>query len=290
MERKPSPSRRDDRTVKNAFVLVFMVLSQVFGDLWLSQGMKVFGEVNVISPQILLGLVVYLVTSPWIVLGVGTLILSLLFYLVAVSRLDLSFVLPIHASGYVFNALFAWIVLGEHVSNIRWLATFIVTIGVLLVSWNQNKQTAPVTSDPWVNRKPVPALLFLFTVTPYLSKIWLGVLILVLADAAGDIFLARGMKQVGRVSLKSFSELGKLARRIITNTSVLRGIGAQAIAFFTFLCLLSWADVSYVRPITSLTYAASLLGARYILKERVVPGRLMGMIAIGIGVSMVALT
>jgi bacterial/archaeal transporter family protein len=277
--------------VKNAFVLVFMVLSQVFGDLWLSQGMKVFGEVSAISPQIVLGLVGYLFTSPWILLGVGTLILSLLFYLVAVSRLDLSFVLPIHASGYVFNALFAWIILGEHVSNIRWLATFIVTVGVLLVSWNQSKQTSAVTPpDPWAARKSVPALLFLFTVTPYLSKVWFGVLVLVSADAAGDIFLARGMKQIGRIGLTSLSELGKLARQILTNTFVLRGVGAQAIAFFTFLCLLSWADISYVRPVTSLTYAASLLGARYILKERVVPGRLIGMIVIGIGVAMVALT
>jgi bacterial/archaeal transporter family protein len=285
------PLQSDEMTsVKNAFVLVLMVLSQVFGDLSLSQGMKVFGEVSAISPQIVLGLVGYLFTSPWILLGVGTLILSLLFYLVAVSRLDLSFVLPIHASSYVFNALFAWILLGEHVSNIRWLATLIVTLGVFLVSWNQSKQTAPVTPDPWVSRKPVPALLFLFTLTPYLSKVWFGVLVLVLADASGDIFLARGMKQVGRISLKSLSELGKLARQILTNTFVLRGIGSQAIAFFTFLCLLSWADISYVRPVTSLTYAASLLGARYILRERVVPGRLIGMIAIGIGVAMVALT
>lgn len=290
MECKQPPHPNESTLVKNAFILAFMVLSQVFGDLWLSQGMKVFGEVNSISPQILLGLVVYLVTSPWILLGVATLILSLLFYLVAVSRLDLSFVLPIHASCYVFNALFAWIVLGEHVSNIRWLATFIVTLGVFLVSWNQSKQTAPATPDPWVSRKPVPALLFLFTVTPYLSRVWLGVLVLVLADASGDIFLARGMKQVGRIGLKSLSEVGTLARRILTNTFVLRGIGSQAIAFFTFLCLLSWADISYVRPVTSLTYAASLFGARYILKERVVPGRLMGMIAIGIGVAMVALT
>jgi bacterial/archaeal transporter family protein len=290
MECKHTLQSDEMTSVKNAFVLVLMVLSQVFGDLSLSQGMKVFGEVNAISPQIVLGLVGYLFTSPWILLGVGTLILSLLFYLVAVSRLDLSFVLPIHASSYVFNALFAWILLGEHVSNIRWLATLIVTLGVFLVSWNQSKQTAPVTPDPWVARKPVPALLFLFTLTPYLSKVWLGVLVLVLADAAGDIFLARGMKQVGRISLKSLSELGKLARQILTNTFVLRGIGSQAIAFFTFLCLLSWADISYVRPVTSLTYAASLLGARYILRERVVPGRLMGMIAIGIGVAMVALT
>jgi bacterial/archaeal transporter family protein len=273
MECKPPLHSDETTSVKNAFVLVFMVLSQVFGDLWLSQGMKVFGEVSAISPQIVVGLVGYLFTSPWILLGVGTLILSLLFYLVAVSRLDLSFVLPIHASGYVFNALFAWIILGEHVSNIRWLATFIVTVGVLLVSWNQSKQTAPVTPDPWVARKSVPALLFLFTVTPYLSKVWFGVLVLVSADAAGDIFLARGMKQVGRIGLTSFSELGKLARQILTNTFVLRGVGAQAIAFFTFLCLLSWADISYVRPVTSL-----------------VPGRLIGMIVIGIGVAMVALT
>ncbi|MGB8698704.1 MAG: EamA family transporter, partial [Thermosynechococcaceae cyanobacterium] len=264
--------------MKNALILILMVLTQVFGDLWLSEGMKVFGQVTSFTLPAVLSLVGYLLTSPWIVLGVVTLIFSLICYLTAISRFDLSYVLPIHASGYVFNALFAWLILGEQVSGLRWAATVLVAFGVYLINRSQRKTASKPSPNPVAFRKPMPALLFLVATTPYMPRIWLGVAVLVLADAAGDLLLARGMKQVGRVSLRSLPELIKLGQQIIFNPWILRGVGAQAIAFFAFLCLLSWADVSYVRPATALTYAASLLGARYLLQEPVVPGRFWGMV------------
>jgi bacterial/archaeal transporter family protein len=271
-----------------------MVLTQVFGDLWLSKGMKILGPVGSLTPHSILDLIANLLASPSIVLGVLTLILSLGFYLVAISRFDLSYVLPIHSSGYVFNAFFAWILLGEHISLLRWVATIMVAVGVYLI--NRSGHEPPPQANqtphqkPW-NSKQFPAPLFLLTATSAISPIWLGLAVLVLADAAGDVLLAKGMKRVGWISLKmSPLEFLKVIRQILTTPSILQGICGQAIAFFAFLCLLSWADVSYVRPTTSLTYAVSLLGARYLLHEPVVPGRLIGSLVIGLGVALVALT
>jgi bacterial/archaeal transporter family protein len=268
-----------------------MVLTQVFGDLWLSQGMKSFGAVGSLTPASIFNLIAYLLTSPSIVLGVLTLISSLGFYLVAISRFDLSYVLPIHSSGYVFNAFFAWILLGEHISWLRWVATIMVAVGVYLVNRSGHQSPPQSTPKPFGSKQSLPAPLFLLTATSTISPIWLGLAVLVLGDAAGDVLLAKGMKQVGRISLKlSPLEFFKVIRQILTTPAILQGIFGQAIAFFAFLCLLSWADVSYVRPTTSLTYAVSLLGARYILNEPVVPGRLFGSLVIGLGVALVALT
>jgi bacterial/archaeal transporter family protein len=267
-----------------------MVLTQVFGDLLLSQGMKLFGAVGSLTPHYVFNLIIYLLTSPSIVLGVMTLILSLGFYLVAISRFDLSYVLPIHSSGYVFNAFFAWILLGEHISTLRWVATIMVAIGVYLIN-RSGHQPPPAPRPDWKPQRSLPAPLFLLTATSAISPVWLGLAVLVLGDAVGDVLLARGMKRIGWISLKmSPLALLKVIRQILTTPSILQGIFGQAIAFFALLCLLSWADVSYVRPTTSLTYAVSLLGARYILHEPVVPGRLIGSLVIGLGVALVALT
>jgi bacterial/archaeal transporter family protein len=275
----------------NGLVLILMVLTQVFGDLWLSYGMKSFGAVGSLTPASIFNLIAYLLTSPSIVLGVVTLILSLGFYLVAISRFDLSYVLPIHSSGYVFNAFFAWILLGEHISLLRWVATILVAVGVYLINRSGHQPPPQSSQRVWGSKQSLPVPLFLLTATSVISPIWLGLAILVLADAAGDVLLAKGMKHVGWISLKmSPLEFLKVIRQILTTPSILQGICGQAIAFFAFLCLLSWADVSYVRPTTSLTYAVSLLGARYILYEPVVPGRLFGSLVIGLGVALVALT
>lgn len=268
-----------------------MVLTQVFGDLWLSQGMKTFGAVGSLTPHSVLNLIAYLLTSPSIVLGVLTLILSLGFYLVAISRFDLSYVLPIHSSGYVFNAFFAWILLGEHISLLRWVATLMVAVGVFLINRSGHQPPSNPIKPERNPRQALPAPLFFLTATSAVSPVWLGLAVLVLADAAGDVLLAKGMKRIGWISLKmSPRAFLKVIRQILTTPAILQGICGQAIAFFAFLCLLSWADVSYVRPTTALTYAVSLLGARYILHEPVVPGRLIGSLVIGLGVALVALT
>jgi bacterial/archaeal transporter family protein len=268
-----------------------MVLTQVFGDLWLSQGMKTFGAVGSLTPHSVLNLIAYLLTSPSIVLGVLTLILSLGFYLVAISRFDLSYVLPIHSSGYVFNAFFAWMLLGEHISLLRWVATLMVAVGVFLINRSGHQPPSELIKPERTPKQALPAPLFFLTATSAVSPVWLGLAVLVLADAAGDVLLAKGMKRIGWISLKmSPRELLKVIRQILTTPAILQGICGQAIAFFAFLCLLSWADVSYVRPTTALTYAVSLLGARYILHEPVVPGRLIGSLVIGLGVALVALT
>src|SRR6478672_6710971 len=120
--------------------------------------------------------------------------------------------------------------------------------------------------------------------------IWLAVLLLVLADTAGDILVTRGMKQVGKVTTLNPQELSKVVRRAITNLNLCLGILSSAFAFFMLLALLSWTDLSFVVPATALVYVFSTLGARYILKERVTPARWVGILFISVGVMLILST
>ena len=64
------------------------------------------------------------------------------------------------------------------------------------------------------------------------------------------------------------------------------GVTMMALAFFSLLTLLSFRDVSFVVPVSALSYAAGALGARVFLGERVTRNRWLG-IAVRIGVTIV---
>ena len=58
----------------------------------------------------------------------------------------------------------------------------------------------------------------------------------------------------------------------------------------TRLALLSWADLSYVLPVTSISYALSALAGVFYLHERVSRIHWAGISVITVGVALVALT
>lgn len=63
----------------------------------------------------------------------------------------------------------------------------------------------------------------------------------------------------------------------------------MAITFFSFLTVLSWADLSFVFPATSLVYVVGTLGAKFILKETVTAQRWAGTALVCLGVALTSL-
>lgn len=120
-------------------------------------------------------------------------------------------------------------------------------------------------------------------------KTWLVLIVLVLADSAGSLLFKRGMRQVGEVSTLQPQELLRLARRAVTNPMLGSGVLCMTIAFFMFISLLSWADLSFVLPATALTDVVNMLGTRYILKENVTVLRWISVVFISIGVALISL-
>ena len=55
------------------------------------------------------------------------------FYTYSLKLADFSFVLPLTAVSYVLGALLAKYLLHEHVSAAKWLGTFVITLGVIIV-------------------------------------------------------------------------------------------------------------------------------------------------------------
>jgi drug/metabolite transporter (DMT)-like permease len=102
--------------------------------------------------------------------------------------------------------------------------------------------------------------------------------------AAGDSMLSHGMKQVGSVSLHHLQG----AIFAILNPWVAIGILLLLAFFATYMTALSWADLTYVLPATSLGYVLLALVARFVLHEHVSPLRWLGIAFITGGVGFIA--
>ncbi|HWQ34912.1 MAG TPA: bacteriohopanetetrol glucosamine biosynthesis glycosyltransferase HpnI [Blastocatellia bacterium] len=111
---------------------------------------------------------------------------------------------------------------------------------------------------------------------------------LIVFSSLGEILSAKGMKEVGDVSFRPrelFGAIGRMAR----NRWLLACVGCLAISFFSFLSLLSYADLSFVIPLTAVTYLTNTIGARLMLKEKISAARLSGTLTVMCGVMLVLL-
>src|SRR5262249_16380168 len=123
----------------------------------------------------------------------------------------------------------------------------------------------------------------------YSMKTTLALLIVILAGSLGDVFIAKGMKRVGEIATLRLRELAVIGTRMVCNAAFLLGILCLAISFGAFLVVLSWADLSFIVPATSLSFVVSTLGAKWFLQERIDRLRWLGTILVCVGVALLSL-
>jgi drug/metabolite transporter (DMT)-like permease len=99
----------------------------------------------------------------------------------------------------------------------------------------------------------------------------------------GDTFLSLGMKRLGPVSLDHLSAL----IYAIKTPQILIGIALLICFFASYLASLSWADLTFVLPATSIGNVLVALLARFWLNEQISPGRWFGILLITAGVGFV---
>jgi drug/metabolite transporter (DMT)-like permease len=118
---------------KTFFFAAFVILSNAFGNLFLSLGMRSAGDVNLIAA----------LAQPFTVLGILLLIGWLLTRMAMFSWADLTFVLPVTAFGYVVTALLGQQFQNEVIDAKRWGGIALIVVGVILVgSQDPHKEPA----------------------------------------------------------------------------------------------------------------------------------------------------
>ena len=130
-------------TFRKYLILAAVAVFASCGDVCLARGMKDFGAVTAANWHQLLGVVL----DPWVLTGIGLLLLFFGSYLTALSWADLTYVLPATALSYVLMALLARLFLHEHVTLSRWLGIALVTVGVGFVA--SGPAVTPATLPQW---------------------------------------------------------------------------------------------------------------------------------------------
>jgi drug/metabolite transporter (DMT)-like permease len=120
-----------------------------------------------------------------------------------------------------------------------------------------------------------------------MAKVVLILLLALLFEAVGVVFLSKGLKEIGEVGRVSVSEILAVAGRGLRNPSLVLGILFEAIFFGALLYLLSQRDVSLIWPLTSLGFVITAVAARFFLHEQVSGVRWAGVILIVLGAGLV---
>jgi drug/metabolite transporter (DMT)-like permease len=112
----------------------------------------------------------------------------------------------------------------------------------------------------------------------------------IIFQTLGDVCLTRGMKAIGEVSTLNPRELFQIGVQVFTSPWVWLGISLLAIFYLLYLIALSWADLSYVIPVSAFGYVLNAILAKTLLGEQISLTRWIGTTIICFGVMIVSRT
>jgi drug/metabolite transporter (DMT)-like permease len=121
-----------------------------------------------------------------------------------------------------------------------------------------------------------------------MTKLLLILLMGLVFEAAGVTLLKKGMNQIGEVKKTSSSEVVRLLKSGASNPSILMGVFFEALFFACLLVLMSKSDISFLWPLTALSFVMTTFAALVFLNERVSSVRWAGVVFIMIGAALIS--
>ena len=116
-----------------------------------------------------------------------------------------------------------------------------------------------------------------------MAKLLLILIVGLIFEAVGVVSLKKGITQIGEVEKISLPEIARVVKAGAANTSVLLGVFCEMLFFISLLILISKSDISFLWPLTGLSFVFATLAAMWFLHEQVSPMRWAGVVCIVIG-------
>ena len=107
-------------------------------------------------------------------------------------------------------------------------------------------------------------------------------------ESTGVVLLKKGMTQIGEVRTVSAGEVVRILKAGVTNSQVLLGVFFEALFFACLLILMSKSEISFLWPLTGLSFVFATFAAIWFLHERVSGVRWAGVILIMIGAALIS--
>jgi len=119
---------------RSIWLIIVAMLIGVVGQVALKAGMNQVGRIENLDftkPMQIFGPAL---TQPLVWIGLAAYALSAMFWLIVLSRFDLSYAYPMLASMYLVIPIVSHVFLKESIPPLRWVGMLVVLIGVILVS------------------------------------------------------------------------------------------------------------------------------------------------------------
>jgi drug/metabolite transporter (DMT)-like permease len=115
--------------------ILIAVIGSALGQVLLKKGMNSVGQITLNLNQ-LPSILWKIATNPNVFIGLIVFLCGTLFWLAALSRVDLSYAYPFASLSYVIMLVASWLLFDEKISLGRLLGTVVIGIGVILISRN----------------------------------------------------------------------------------------------------------------------------------------------------------
>lgn len=119
-------------------------------------------------------------------------------------------------------------------------------------------------------------------------KLLLILLIGLVFESTGVILLKKGMTHIGDMHGYSASEVLRVAKAGVTSPQILLGVLFEALFFGCLLLLMSKSDISFLWPLTALSFVFATLAAMIFLGESVSWIRWIGVALIMLGAAFIS--
>jgi len=111
-----------------------------------------------------------------------------------------------------------------------------------------------------------------------------------LLSTTGELFLKRGMNEIGALDLAALDTIVPTIVKILTNPNIWIGFMGFGFGSFFWLSVISRVPLSLAYPMLGLMYVIIVVESWIFLGEGLHPMRVRGSIVVGIGVAIVGLS
>ena len=114
--------------------LIFLgVLLNAFAQIALKQGTRTMGPFA-FSLENFVPVGIKLAVNPFILAGIGCYVVSVVVWILVLSRVDVSYAYPLLSVGYIVAAFAGQHFFGEALTSVRWAGILVICLGVFLIT------------------------------------------------------------------------------------------------------------------------------------------------------------
>ena len=128
----------------------------------------------------------------------------------------------------------------------------------------------------------------MYFVVKHMIKLLSILLAGLVCESAGVVLLKKGINRIGDVNGYTASEIFRVIKSGLTSQQIWLGIFFEALFFIGLLVLMAKSDISFLWPLTGLSFVFATFAARWFLNEHVSPVRWVGVVLIVLGAGFIS--